>query len=245
MPNDELNLIPENENELLSAVEPEPEPEQEPRRTMWPWWLVTVLLVLVTAAATHLLTKRSVLAHLPEPVPVHEVDTIVDVAPQPVVQKNFGPSVLRIAYPDSDDGFVNVRTQPHSDAPIVAEIVGLELQGNAIILSREGSWTLVKCGGHTGYAYSKYISEQTWYSGKGDRRLVAATTTPIYFETEEDGPAHGAQLGTIEAGTIIGDKFSNDDTHFRILDRGNYYYLATGFEGYLIPKRTVSVETAQ
>lgn len=210
----------------------------------WWWWLITVVLLALAVGGTYLLTKRHVLEHLPELEPIHEVDTVVVSVESGLGHMTGSIQVLKIGYPNSDDGFVNVRTSPHADAEVVAKMTGVELMGNAVILESKGAWDVVRCEGKTGYAYSKYITYQSWYTGKGDRRLVAATTTPIYFSSQKDDMTHGAQMATVEAGTIIGDKFDSAGADsYVIVERGQYYYLANGMQGYYIPKRTVTMES--
>ena len=141
-------------------------------------------------------------------------------------------NVFTVVHATSDDGFVNVRTAPNSKSGIVARInefsYGL---GNGILLGeKNGKWVKVSVGNKTGWANSSYLGKQTWYSGKGQYRLVAnATRTEVYREdySEDDGVSF---LGYVKKGTIIADQFTVDD---------DYYILQTAHDCLYIPKSQV------
>lgn len=142
-------------------------------------------------------------------------------------------NVFTVVHATSDDGFVNVRTAPNSKSGIVARInefsYGL---GNGILLGeKNGKWVKVSVGNKTGWANSSYLGKQTWYSGKGEYRLVAnATRTEVYREdySEDDGVSF---LGYVKKGTIIADRnFTEDD---------EYYILETAHDNLYIPKSQV------
>lgn len=125
------------------------------------------------------------------------------------------PEIFTLVYAISSDGFVNVRQSQSSSSPILGELLvpnhGI---GHGVKLGQEGKWTLVSMGDVTGWCYSKYLGEQNWYSGNGNRVLIAnKPNTPIYIESYEEGVPYEL-FTTVKKGTIIADEFTEDNSHY-------------------------------
>ena len=139
------------------------------------------------------------------------------------------PEIFTLVYAISSDGFVNVRQSQSSSSPILGEVLtpfhGL---GNGVKRGKSGKWTLVSVGKVTGWCYSKYLGEQSWYSGNGNRVLIAnKPNTPIYVESYKEGVPYEL-FTTVKQGTIIADEF--DDYG------GEYYVLTTAHDALSIRK---------
>lgn len=138
--------------------------------------------------------------------------------------------VFTVLYATSDDGFVNVRTAPNASAQKVGEIHEfMHGTGDGVLLSR-GKWHKVKTSnGRVGYANSRYLGEINWMHGS-QRTLVAKGATPIYYESFADDGRPLTVFTTVPAGTLIANEY---------VDNGNYYYLQTAHDGYLVKKSSV------
>ncbi len=142
-------------------------------------------------------------------------------------------SVFTVVFATSDDGFVNIRQRPSSKAPILGKLYmfshGL---GQGVLRGQRGNWSKVSVGKVTGWAYSKYVGSQNWYSGNGHPKIVAAhDNTPIYAEDFRDG-SHDILFTTIDEGTIIADEYEED---------GEFYILMTAHDNLFIKKSDVRV----
>ena len=143
-------------------------------------------------------------------------------------------SVFTVVYATSSDYFVNVRSQPSSKARILTKLYSAHHGlGNGVFRGVSGKWTKVSVGNTTGWAYSKYVGRQTWFTGKGTHRLVAAAAqTPIYGE-DYTGERGKPLFTTVPRGTIIADEYQEDE---------NYYMLVTAHDYLFIRKQDVMVE---
>jgi len=142
-------------------------------------------------------------------------------------------NVFTVVYATSDDGFVNVRSQPSNKGRVLTKLYmfnhGL---GNGVLCGQKGNWSKVRVGNVTGWAYSKYVGQQTWFTGNGRTRLVAASArTPIYGEDYSDSGSRPL-FTTVSRGTIIADEYQEE---------GDYYVLITGHDYLFIPKSEVKV----
>ncbi len=141
-------------------------------------------------------------------------------------------TVFTLVYATSDDGFVNVRESPASKARVVAKVYDISHGlGNAMVLGYNGSWTKVSCNGKVGYAYSKYLGEQNWYSPRDRKRIVATTNARIYYEGYGDDEI-GAVAYVVKPGTIIASRYE---------DRGKYYVLTSAHDNLYIREQDVKV----
>lgn len=139
-------------------------------------------------------------------------------------------TVFELVYATSDDGFVNIRTEPSAHASVVGRIekpfIGLRY---TMLAGQHEEWIKVVQDGVTGYARTGYLGFQKWYTGKRPY-LVAQVSTPVY---DDNAGAVGKKVCTIAPGTIIADKFNSNK---------KYYILTTG-RGYLfIPKECVELK---
>ena len=146
-------------------------------------------------------------------------------------------SVFTVVYATSSDDFVNVRAQPSSKARVLKKLFSAHHGlGEGVLRGYSGNWTKVSVGNVTGWAYSKYVGQQTWYTGTGSRRLIAASKrTPVYGE-DYTGEQGRPLFTTLEKGTIIADDFQEE---------GEYYVLTTGHDYLFIPKSDVRVEAVR
>ncbi len=145
-------------------------------------------------------------------------------------------NVFTLVSATSDDGFVNVRESPASKARVVAKVYDISHGlGNAMVLGYSGSWTKVSCNGKVGYAYSKYLGEQNWYSPRDRKRIVATTNARIYYESYGDDEV-GNVAYVVKPGTIIASQYE---------DRGKYYVLTSAHDDLYIRKQDVKVVYAK
>ena len=103
-------------------------------------------------------------------------------------QKTITPDVLTVVYATSDDGFLNVRSKPSMKGKVLTKLYGVfHGLGNGVLRDKGDSWSKVAVYGVTGWVYTKYLGYQTWYTGKGKRKLVAnIDDMPIYGENYAD-----------------------------------------------------------
>lgn len=145
----------------------------------------------------------------------------------------FSQQVLTVVHATSDDGFVNVRSQPTTRSRVLAKVNmfshGL---GDGVLLGSKGNWSKVSVGRVTGWAYTKYLGTQNWYHGDGAPRLIArAHPTPLYRENYADGEAN-IFFGSVPAGTILADRFE---------EYGEFYMLTTAHDNLYIRKTDATV----
>lgn len=140
----------------------------------------------------------------------------------------WAQDVFTVVYATSDDGFVNVRQKPSMKAPVLTQLyVFSHGLGQGVLRGKSGNWCKVSVGNITGWAYSKYIGEQTWYEGNGEPRLVATkANTPIYTDNYKDGGSD-VLFTTVRKGTVIADQFKEE---------GIYYVLVTAHDNLYIKK---------
>lgn len=135
----------------------------------------------------------------------------------------------------SSDDFINVYSKPSSRGRVVAEIgMGIHGLGDGVLLQKGRTWSLVSVYNVKGWARTKNLVEQTWYSGKESTRLVAAKDgTLIYRENlgdDEEMPV----FATLSKGTIIAD------SHYE--DSGDDYALITAHDYLFVRKKDVIIE---
>lgn len=141
--------------------------------------------------------------------------------------------VFTVVYATSEDGFVNVRSQPSNKGRVLTKLYmfshGL---GSGVFCDRKGNWSKVRVGDVTGWAYSKYVGCQNWYSGTGQTILVAASVrTPIYTEDYRDAGIRPL-FTTVSKGTIIADEYQEE---------GDFYVLITAHDYLFVRKSDVKV----
>lgn len=140
--------------------------------------------------------------------------------------------VFTVAFAVSDDGFLNVRSQPSTSGKVLAKLWmedhGL---GRGILVERGKTWSKVSVDGVVGWVYNKYLGTTTWMAGSGSQIVANKEATPIYCDDYANG---GHKLfTTVSKGTIIAD------TYF---DGGDYYELRTGHDYLFIKKTDVTVK---
>ena len=148
------------------------------------------------------------------------------------VQKE--PEVLTVVYATSDDGYLNVRSQPSTKGDILTKLwMQSHGMGNGVLREKGEKWSKVSVGDVTGWVYTKYMGSQTWYDGKGAQKLIAARdNTPVYGENYADADDYPL-FTTVKKGTILGDHFE---------EYKGYYLLKTAHDNLYIKKEDVIIK---
>ena len=134
----------------------------------------------------------------------------------------WSQNVLTVVHATSDDGFVNVRTQPSSKAPVVGKVYAMmHGLGNGVLRGKQGAWSKVSVGNVTGWAYTKFLGTQDWFTGDGDSILIAKMEIPIYMDNYTDEDNEMVAFTTVKKGTVVADQFEKHD---------NFYVLITGHD---------------
>lgn len=138
----------------------------------------------------------------------------------------WSQNVLTVVHATSDDGFVNVRTQPSSKAPVVEKVYALmHGLGNGVLRGKQGAWSKVSVGSVTGWAYTKYLGTQDWFTGEGDSILIAnKENTPIYMDNLSDDD-EDVVFTTVKKGTILADQFEKNETHYILITGHDYLFI--------------------
>ena len=144
------------------------------------------------------------------------------------------PEVLTVVYATSDDGYLNVRSQPSTKGDILTKLWMLSHgMGNGVLREKGEKWSKVSVGDVTGWVYTKYMGSQTWYDGKGATKLVAARdNTPVYGENYADADDYPL-FTTVRKGTILGDHFE---------EYQGYYLLRTAHDNLYIKKEDAVIK---
>lgn len=135
--------------------------------------------------------------------------------------------VFTVVYAESDDGFLNVRSQPSMSGKIVGKLWmqdhGL---GRGVLIEKGKTWSKVSVDKVEGWVYTKYLGQQSWVCGNGSKLIAKQDATAIWCENNADG---GFDLFySVDKGTVIADTF---------FDHGEYYEMRTGHD-YLFVKKT-------
>ena len=142
-------------------------------------------------------------------------------------------NVFTVVYATSDDGYLNVRTQPSMKGKIIGRLEMMHHgRGDGVLVKYGPSWSRVCVGEVEGYVYTKQMGRQTWYDGKGKQTLIARDYILIYAEDFSDS-GQMPFFCSVEKGTIIAD-------HFR--EEGDYYVLETAHDNLFVKKSDVIVK---
>lgn len=82
-----------------------------------------------------------------------DVEAVDPDAPTPAAT-----DLIVMVYSNAYDGFLNVREQPDTKAPIIGKILNGPL--GAVKMGEIGGWTIVKIGDSIGYASSRYLQTE-------------------------------------------------------------------------------------
>ena len=142
--------------------------------------------------------------------------------------------VLTVVYATSDDGFLNVRSEPSNKGKILTTLAfRFHDLGDGILIEKGEQGSKVQAHGKTGWVYNKYLGTQTWYTGKGRHRLIAGRDNmPLYGE-DYSGENQRPVFGTVPKGTILADDFTEED---------GYYILWTIHDNLFIRKKDAIVK---
>ena len=160
--------------------------------------------------------------------------TVVSGAKKSTAAASAAPEVLTVVYATSNDGFLNVRTDPSTNGDIIGKLwMQSHGMGSGVLRKKGEKWSLVCVGDVTGWVYTKYMGTQTWYDGKGAQKLIAASdNTPIYGENYADADDYPL-FTTVKKGTILGDHFE---------EYKGYYLLKTAHDNLYIKKEDVIIK---
>jgi outer membrane protein assembly factor BamB len=145
--------------------------------------------------------------------------------------------VFTVCYAVSDDGFLNVRSQPSMNGEIIGKLWmedhGL---GRGILIEKGKTWSKVRVGNVVGWVYTKYLGQTCWMAGAGPKIVAAKEATPIYCENNATGELD--VFTNVDKGTIIADIFFEHDFGNGV----KYYELRTGHDYLFIKKSDVIVK---
>ena len=143
--------------------------------------------------------------------------------------------VFTVCYAVSDDGFLNVRSQPSMNGEIIGKLWmedhGL---GRGILIEKGKTWSKVRVGNVVGWVYTKYLGQTCWMAGAGPKIVAAKPVTPIYCENNATGELD--VFANVDKGTIIADIFFEHDFGNGV----KYYELRTGHD-YLFVKKSDAI----
>ena len=143
--------------------------------------------------------------------------------------------VFTVCYAVSDDGFLNVRSQPSMNGEIIGKLWmedhGL---GRGILIEKGKTWSKVRVGNVVGWVYTKYLGQTCWMAGAGPKIVAAKEVTPIYCENNATGELD--VFTNVDKGTIIADTFFEHDFGNGV----KYYELRTGHD-YLFIKKSDAI----
>ena len=143
--------------------------------------------------------------------------------------------VFTVCYAVSDDGFLNVRSQPSMNGEIIGKLWmedhGL---GRGILIEKGKTWSKVRVGNVVGWVYTKYLGQTCWMAGAGPKIVAAKAVTPIYCENNATGELD--VFTNVDKGTIIADIFFEHDFGNGV----KYYELRTGHD-YLFVKKSDAI----
>ena len=144
------------------------------------------------------------------------------------------PEVLTVVYATSDDGYLNVRSQPSTKGDILTKLwMQSHGMGNGVLREKGEKWSKVSVGDVIGWVFTKYMGSQTWYDGKGATKLIAARdNTPVYGENYADADEYPL-FTTVKKGTILGDHYE---------EYQGYYLLKTAHDNLYIKKEDVIIK---
>ncbi len=143
------------------------------------------------------------------------------------------PEVFTVVYATSDDGFLNVRSQPSTSGAILGQLWTLSHGlGHGVLREKGERWSKVSVGDVTGWVYNGYLGTQSWYDGSGRTKLVAKREqTPIFGE-DYVGDGDYPLFTTVKKGTLIADQYDEYE---------GYYVLKTAHDYLFIRKNDVEV----
>ncbi len=140
------------------------------------------------------------------------------------------PEVFTVVFTTSDDGFLNVRSQPSNNGTILGQVgIAFHGLGNGVLRERGEKWSKVSVGEVTGWAYNKYLGYQDWYDGTGKSMLVALRdVTPIYGEDYADQTEGYPLFTTVKKGTIIADQYDEIEGYYVLKTAHDYLFIKKG-----------------
>ena len=145
--------------------------------------------------------------------------------------------IFTVCYAVSDDGYLNVRSQPSMNGEILGQLWmqdhGL---GRGVLLEKGKTWSKVRVGNVTGWVYNKYLGQMSWMGSGGPKLVANKSFTPIYCDNNATGSLD--LFCTVEKGTVIADTYFEHDFG----DGVKYYELRTGHDYLFIKKTDVVVK---
>ena len=149
------------------------------------------------------------------------------------IQGKQPDNVFTVVYATSDDGYLNIRSQPSTSGAILGELwMQSHGLGHGVLREKGERWSKISMGDVTGWVFNNYMGTQTWYDGTGRTKLIAKREqTPIFGENYS-GEGGYPLFTTVKKGTLIADQYDEID---------GYYVLKTGHDYLFIRKGDVEV----
>ena len=140
------------------------------------------------------------------------------------------PDVFTVVYATSDDGFLNIRSQPSNSGKVLGKLWMLfHGLGSGVLRENGEKWSKVSVGEVTGWVYNKYLATQTWYDGTGKHVLVAnRESMPIYGENYVDDAGDYPLFTTVEKGTVIADNYDEIEGYYVLITAHDYLFIKKG-----------------
>ena len=142
--------------------------------------------------------------------------------------------IFTVVYTTSDDGFLNVRSEPSNKGKILTTLpMAFHGLGDGMLVEKGDQWSKVKVNGKTGWVYNKYLGTQTWYTGKGRHKLISNRDNMPLYGDDYSGENKKPVLFTVDKGVILADDYTEE---------GGYYILWTAHDNLFIRKKDVLVK---
>lgn len=137
-------------------------------------------------------------------------------------------NIFTVVYATSDDGFVNVREKPSSNAKILGQIDVSEC-GLGALVEEKGEWSKISKFEEdgsliTGWTYSKYLGTHTWFNEFEKEYLIAIKDdTPIYVDIAPFDDCYSKEDGLdlklftkVKKGTIIASDYGIKNDYYEL-----------------------------
>ena len=140
--------------------------------------------------------------------------------------------VFTVVFAASDDGYLNVRSQPSMNGKIIGKLTEADHDlGRGILIEKGKQWSKIAVDEVEGWVYTKYLGQMTWMAGNGPKLIAKKDPTAIWVGNNVDGGLN--VFCAVDKGTIIADIF---------FEHGDYYELRTGHDNLFVKKSDVIIK---